>query len=291
MNPVWLAKTILYKEAIGMLKIGTVENFSRLHIAIEKVIAYRNDDLLREGSHFFYAFVQKSVVIAGKIDYSGDIMFHKVLLTLFTVPLLFSAINSENDFQIWVDEVNVGKIRDDLSLISQLELRFGDDASKLYLFFGQVGCMYSPKDWLSVTLWYRQMTTRIGETDNWQALYVPLADLTFSWKKNDWKLSNRNRYMYFMKDPDHHPNSSLYRNLTTLVMPGSPSGRVHPYISEEIFVLQRRGLSQSRTQAGFITGFPKTFSLATYYMLKYDKKADGNWKHQNVLGFNAKFSF
>ena len=191
---------------------------------------------------------------------------------------------------MWVFEYARGKVYDKLYFHSQIESRFGNSAKEAYFFYGQFGLVYQPKEWVNWALYYRQTAIRVGDTDTWRVNYVPMTDLTFSWKKDGWELNDRNRYMFLVRDPLFKPNLSLYRNELKLRSPKIGGTKISSYLSEEIFILQTRGLNQSRTALGITYHCAKEASVDTHFMLRY-LKANNDWKPNYVLGINGRISF
>lgn len=219
-------------------------------------------------------------------------MIHKALITLCTLPLLLSAtLNGENDFQVWVTESMRTPLKEKLFADSLLELRFGNNASELYLFYGQFGLTYQPVPWLEWSLIYRQTGFRVGDTNDWGTRYVPITDLITFWPRETWKFSARQRFMYFINDNSSRKNLWLYRPLFQANLPKIGTTQLEPYINEELFFLQSRGFVESRSVVGINYLYLENALASLYYMLRYIKPAEADWRPTHVFGIQGRFSF
>lgn len=217
-------------------------------------------------------------------------MMKKVLFSLALLPMLFSGVNSSGDFQVWIFEIARGKVYDKLYVHSQVETRFGDNTKKSYYFYGQLGLVYLPKEWIEWALYYRQEGVRIGNSDTWRVNYIPMSDLIFTWKKNGWNVNDRNRYMFLMRDPLFKPNISVYRNQLMVRTPKIPCTNIRGFAAEEIFITQGYGFNQSRSSLGLTYNCSQESNVDSYFMLRYIKVRD-EWRPNYVLGFNGRLQF
>lgn len=128
------------------------------------------------------------------------------------------------------------------SLLSYLEFRWGDNASKLYRTSLLLEAIYQPCPWLGLAPGYRQVWLRVPlNSDHWRPEYTPLADIYFFLTPSDWEITNRNRIEYRILEND--PIRWVYRNRIRIVPPWNfTSLEITPFIENEIFIRESRGL-------------------------------------------------
>jgi hypothetical protein len=203
---------------------------------------------------------------------------------------LFAQVNKDGDFQIWTRYFLKKHFAPTWSATLYSELRWGDDASTLYLVIGQIQGTYSPLSWLSLSPAYRQSWRRFPlDSSHWEPEYRPMFDLTFKTPFAGWQISDRNRveYIIFRSDPEHW----VYRNRLRFVLPWSFAYRIfNPFIDNEIFIRQRLGFHEDRLSAGFLSLIYENLGGQIYYMARFQKAAAG-WIHQNILVLSLLLAF
>ncbi len=220
-----------------------------------------------------------------------------LIVVSFTSPL-FAEVNKNSDFQFW----NEQSIKIPLSAKWEIkgisEFRYGNNASFFFAKYYQGQLIYKMLMWLSLSPGYRQMWVRSKESPQWTPLYMPFFEAVLHGNLASWEVSNRTRATYIMVESKEKTWS--FRNRLMLVSPFRVTKLcIAPYISEEVFFLQKDGFFQSRFIAGLTTRYSRNFTSKVYYMLRSDKiigllgssKKRGDWRHQNVAGVCFDFSF
>lgn len=215
----------------------------------------------------------------------------------FLIPLLFpfflwSQIDRDGDFQIWNWDFVSKQITPEWSLLSYLEFRWGDNASKLYRTSLLLEAIYQPCPWLGLAPGYRQVWLRVPlNSDHWRPEYTPLADIYFFLTPSDWEITNRNRIEYRILEND--PIRWVYRNRIRIVPPWNfTSLEITPFIENEIFIRESRGLNEDRLSGGFLMNLYENLSGSLFYMARFQKQRDpSQWIHQNVLNISLFLAF
>jgi hypothetical protein len=204
----------------------------------------------------------------------------KWLLWLFPV-LAFAGINDNGDFQVWARSFNEVELDDHWGVQVWGEMRWGDNGSKLYFNYLQGQIVYRPAWWMFVAPGYRQTLRRLPLNSNhWVFEYVPIVDVAFVLlRKNGWEVRDRSRVEYILVQTQNNPWQ--YRNRLRVLAP-EMWGWCTPYVEDEVFWRQTRGVDQNRTSAGFVVQFSEHVGSEMSYILRFQKRAEG-WVHQNVL--------
>jgi len=201
---------------------------------------------------------------------------------LFFLPVLaFAQINQNGDFQVWARSFNEVELNDTFGVQVWGEMRWGDNGSKLYFNYLQGQMVYRPAWWMFVAPGYRQVVRRLPTNSNhWAFQYVLLVDVAFVvWKYNGWEVRDRNRVEYIIVQTENNPWQ--YRNRLRLLAP-ELGGWCIPYVENEIFWRQTRGINQDRVSGGMIVQFSEHVGSEVSYILRFQKRAE-DWVHQNVL--------
>lgn len=216
-----------------------------------------------------------------------------ILLLLLSAPLAadIKKVNKNADFQIWSYGLVKFQLIDPLIFQLSTEFRWGDDASTLYYKYVQGQFLYHPDHWVSIGPGYRQEWNRKVKPDGrWSDVYNPLLDVTFHIPAGSWKLSDRNRVQYLIRQDSK--NLWQYRNRILAQSPWSADFlKLTPFISNEIFVRQGKGFSQDRLSIGLYSTLASCAKLKTYYTWRYLKPSKGNWSYQNVLALQLFLNF
>ncbi|WP_194848073.1 DUF2490 domain-containing protein [Candidatus Neptunochlamydia vexilliferae] len=216
----------------------------------------------------------------------------KFFILTFLPCLLFGAINSPGDFQVWnSDKISI-EVANNIYLSGEAEFRFGNDAKSLYYKHFQTGFTFIRSKHVVVQTIYRQTYLRINK--KWRVQYNPYVDLILKTKlPKGWIISDRNRiFARFLGKTFPKHLLWIYRNRVEVI----PPLRFGPndasfYIANEIFWQQTRSLDQNRAEAGFHIPFREKINFHLSYMLRSLKRLDNHWVHHNVvrIRFNLKF--
>jgi len=215
----------------------------------------------------------------------------KVILTVFIVLSFIgtSFAFDDGDFQYWNTESISYKINDEWKMKLEEEFRFGDDASDFYYQHSDLGATYKGlADWLEVGLNFRLIFEEDG--DSWLHEYRPHLNATLKYKLEDFKLSNRGRMEFRVKQKGD--DSWRYRNKFTIKYPVMIEKiKFSPYIADEIFMDFDIGeLNRNRLYGGIDFELPKYLKLDIFYLWQTSKKSK-HWINYHVLGTKLKLSF
>lgn len=204
----------------------------------------------------------------------------------------FGTINQKHDKQVWLRSTIKGHITDAFIVDAMQELRWGNNASRLYLQIAQIFLEYYINQHLKVGGGYRN-TTRLGntQTKDWYQAYSGVGLITFMHTMNEWKFSNRNwgqRESFPLKTIRGY---WIYRNRTTIV---SPFYMITPkmpfYIYDEVFFRERSGFFENRFGGGCYTKWTEHTTGYIELMYRRIKIAD-IWRPQTVFNFSFSFTF
>jgi hypothetical protein len=205
-------------------------------------------------------------------------------LWLLLLPFsAFARIDQNGDFQVWARSFTETELSDHWAVQVWGEMRWGDNASKLFYNYLQGQIVYRPAWWMFIAPGYRQGLRRFPLSSNhWEFEYAPIVDVAFILlQKAGWEVRDRNRVEYILFDSD--PNHWLYRNRLRVITPWTFTGwNLNPYIENEVFWRQARGVNQDRVSTGFMMQFSEHVGGETSYILRLQKQETG-WVHQNVL--------
>ncbi|MDE3047294.1 MAG: DUF2490 domain-containing protein, partial [Verrucomicrobiota bacterium] len=160
------------------------------------------------------------------------------------------------------------------------EWRIGDDISKLYHVYLQGILKVSLTDRIDIAPGYRQ-TWRLRQ-NQWRLDEEPLFELFFH--AGD-QFQVRNRISYVIREAAM--NFWQYRLRLRYIY---TDWKVHPFVSNEIFVISRDGFSENRTIAGVSVPLSCFSDWDFYAMLRF-LKTDPSWTHQYIFGTHIHFYF
>lgn len=204
-----------------------------------------------------------------------------LLLLLSQQSSLFSQINSNHDFQTWIFESMNKKVSKKDTFYLESEVRFGDDSGQLYLTYIQALLKHEFTPYLSVAPGYRQLWARTAAFSDFRPTFNPFIDIILKQETPLLILYDRSRIQYIIFE--HLKNALLYRNrlyVTTVKDFGKMKAK--PFVSDEIFFLERLGYQENRLNIGL--SWPiEEMSANISYMLRYRKDLAREWSHQNIL--------
>lgn len=205
---------------------------------------------------------------------------------------IFGAINQKHDKQVWLQSAVRGEISDTLSVQLREELRWGNDASRLYTQITELFLYYQPFTHVQFGGGYRN-TTRLGSTTTkeWFQAYSGIGTITFLYQANKWKFANRN-WGQRETFPIHEIKDIwIYRNRTTITTPIQMITPKMPlYIYDEVFFAQGTGFYENRFGAGFFINWTEHTTGFIEGMYRRVKIAH-IWRPQTVFNFSFSFSF
>lgn len=207
-------------------------------------------------------------------------------LFLFAQPLLFSLLDENNDKQLWLFQSFAFPNKNDkLTFLMEGEERWGDAVTKLFYYHMQYCLKIQLSDVLSIAPGYRKTWAKIQDFALATTANIVLFDIFFVKKDENFTLTNRNRTEYALIE--NTDNLWLFRWRLEL-MYTKPC--VQPYISDELFFLERNGFAQNRFIVGFKIPITKKNALKLEYMERIVKIQE-KWRCHPVFGALFLFRF
>lgn len=227
------------------------------------------------------------------------------ILSALLMPLMWGAplsafVNQNKDFQIWNhlgfeftaprqiwDKIDLKcKPTGTIGIRLNGETRIGNDASQLYLVYGQGQIFYANSS-CDVAPGFRQ-TFSISSL-GWIPVYMPMLDVLFFHKLCTWNLDDRNRV--FFNIFEQAPSSWEYRNRLRFISPElSTCFKLKWFIFDETFFLERTGFYQNRLASGLFLTLTSHTEGTLQYTRRHLKVLD-TWTYQNILFLQLSFRF
>jgi hypothetical protein len=170
-------------------------------------------------------------------------------------------------------------------------LRFGDNATRFYYNYSEIGLNYSGlAEWLNVGTNYRKSYIKNDESE-WYQEDSPHFNLTVKGTYRDLGLSNRVRLAYRDRG-DGDDDVWQIRDLITVRFPVELTElKMQPYVSEEVFIhLDDEGFYMNRIYAGFSFKIFTNTTCRFYYLYEHCK-SDCDWDGSNIIGTTFDFTF
>jgi len=240
-----------------------------------------------------------------------------LFMTLVLALPLVSFAYDDGDFQLWLKGGSSAKFDNGISVKIEEELKYGDSASEFFDEETAISIAYKVNDWFKAGVGYKVVQERknktvvtpktasdgtvsysnVGDGDHyWQNEERPFGDLVFSTKLAGWKLEERARFEWRMKD-DAGDDYLRFRNRVKVKSPWKLSTlQINPYVAWEAFFEDKDELSGSdkwdrhRCYVGLGTKLSKHIKGGVYYLAQFDLKND-EWKTANVAGLELSINF
>lgn len=207
----------------------------------------------------------------------------KNLILLFPLTL-FGYLNGSGDFQIWNSNRVDYRISRRVMLTGETEFRYGRNGSKLYYKHYQGGIHWTLSPLMTSQIAYRE--TFIRSNKKWGKERNPLFDLTLQARsKTGWAISDRNRVQYRIRSKRLGGKKSwVYRNRLEITLPARFTRyRMAPFITDEIFWEESRGISQNRLEGGVFIPYHQRAVLRLAYIYRLLKNKNSDYVNHNVL--------
>lgn len=207
----------------------------------------------------------------------------RIILYLFIsyASVAISEVNQNNDVQLWLVGDFQKKLSKRVILDITNEYRFGDNMSELYLSYLQGIFSFQWNPWLKTEPGYRQLWVKPPLQNSFRLIYEPLMNFTFS-KPNRWDVRQRISYLI----AESAQNQWLYRARIRLLSTLSP---IYPYVSNEFFILTKKGLVQNRIQIGIHPKLYQFLSSDLFYIFRLAKES--KWNNHHIFGFKFIIKF
>lgn len=194
----------------------------------------------------------------------------------------------DGDWQYWNRESIEGDVSKNLKAKIDVEFRFGDNCSELYHQYSELGLSHRFCAWFELGLNYRQIYEKKSGT--WKKENRPHLNATFKWSWCDFKLEDRSRLEYRVREGKD--DVFRYRNRLTLKFPLKWTAlNVQPYIADEIFLDFDEGeLNRNRLYLGASSDLRRPLKLELHYLWQSSKSKDC-WIDHNIIGTKLKAAF
>lgn len=217
----------------------------------------------------------------------------KQILFYILLPFsLLAEVNGDKDFQIWnINGLNI-RLSPKSSFYGELQLRYGDDASKLYYKHTHVELNWNLNHLIAITPGIRFISLRLN--NRWLKENDPLVKLTFSFiNSRHITIANRSWLQYGnLPDETNQKRRFLYRNRLHFLFP-CPLGydQMRLYLSDEIFCQQMRGIIENRAIIGVSIPRNQRVFFDIFYDYRAMKTLENTWVRHNIFGGSVQFHF
>lgn len=209
------------------------------------------------------------------------------LLAILILPTYaLGQINRNDDFQLWLSQSNHIQFTDKLKWYLDGELRYGDSASRLYLFYLQTGFFYSFNKCFEIAPGYRHQYQLEPLERTWHLVYQPLLDLLCKFECKKWQFINRHRFSYLVRELV--PNRFQYRNRLWVTSPWK-IGIFNFIAFDEVFFREAVGFFENRFAVGGMAQLKKKNTMTIYYMLRHVELEAWTRFHTLFLQLNLLF--
>lgn len=197
--------------------------------------------------------------------------------------------DTDSDFQLWSYNSVAKKLGKKSTLAVDGEVRFGDNASKAFLWYLQARLRRDLTPNLAIEPAYRHLYFFRPAVNDWQALYEPFVDIHLKTEWKGWTITSRNRPSYLIFD--HLPNLWQFRTRLLARAPWKWGAiGVSPVIFDEVFFRERSGFEQNRFALGGSWPFGDGNQSMLVFMLRHRKLLD-EWRYQRVIWLLLNFVF
>jgi hypothetical protein len=211
----------------------------------------------------------------------------RALLSLFFLSSpLWGQLGQNGDTQYWQRTAFRTGIADRLKGEAAVELRWGDDISRLYFGYGEGILFYEWRQWLALGPGYRQAFIR-GNQNEWHPIWVPFFQVEPRRAVGKWYLSNRNRLQ--LNISGRRGSVWLYRSRFIALTP-PVFWKVRCHLEEELFFREGAGFDENRAFIGLGMRPLSPLSGSIGYMYR-SLKQNRTWRYENVLRLFLTFSY
>jgi hypothetical protein len=208
-----------------------------------------------------------------------------VILIAAVLSCSTGTVTGKDNYEFWSQFGATVELNEKWELEFEQELKFGDDASRLYSQNADSGIVYKGlASWLDVGLNF----LREYETDDegvWHPENRPHLNIKANTPISGCDISNRARFDY--RGLETEPDYWRYRHMLKVKFPGKyTSLKLQPYVAEEPFLyLNGDGFIKNRLYSGVGFTLSRRFSGALFYLCE-SKKSQGQWDANHIIGTN-----
>jgi len=212
-----------------------------------------------------------------------------IVLTVILKGLTYG----DGDWQYWNTESIKVNLKENVGVYVEEEFRFGDGISKFYYQHSQIQLNFKINNWFTLAQAYRQifeLYTKSGTDDDWFTEYRAMLNGTIKWKWRDFKFKDRVRVAYRMFDIKKD-EVWRFRNKLTIQTPWKwTSLNINPWIAEEIFLEEKKGIYRNRFYMGIKLKLMKHLEGDIFYFWQTTEKGN-HWIDYNIFGTKIKVVF
>jgi len=212
----------------------------------------------------------------------------KLFLLLFLPLTLFAAVNSNGDRQIWNRDGLTIRLSPKSAFYGELEFRYGDDASKLYYKHVHTQLDWSFNPWITLSPGVRRVWYLVD--NKWKHETDPLVILNLTFLKSSRFVIDDRNWVQFRNLPSSlgGKTRTLYRNRFRLLF---PLGRLSPYVFDELFYQETRGVFENRATIGTFLRRTERAFFDFFFTYRSLKRQNDLWVTNYVFGLSAYFNF
>ncbi len=209
------------------------------------------------------------------------------------------------DTQLWLTFGAGGKFTNRITGSITEQFRYGDDCGELYYTETAFLLAWDANDRLALGAGFNESQDRKTKTlydadgsevlnTYWQYEHQPAAEITFKGKTAGWKLEDRTRVEYRMKEDTQ--DYFRYRNRVRLIAPWKWTAmNINPRAYYEVNLSDLPDgadwvFDRQRLYAGVTLSLIDHVTGELYFLKQYDWTS-GDWREYNVLGISLNASF
>lgn len=201
------------------------------------------------------------------------------LLLLLLIPL---SLTARADFGIWTFFMADRKVCENLNADYEVNLRFRENATTFHYYYNQVRLTLRPCEPFGVAFAYRDINVLVADS-TWAKRPTGIVDLFLHRRIEETSLQLRVR-----NEMRFYPKDLVLRTRGMITFPRIFM-EVRPYITEELFFLEGKRLTQNRLETG-LSVQAKEARFFFGYLYRTIEGALG-WDEENILTFAARFNF
>ena len=209
------------------------------------------------------------------------------------------------DSQVWLTFTFSGKFTNNLSASIYENFRLGDDAKDFYYSETALLLDWTPRPWLTLGAGYTEAKNKKTKTlydasgaevldEYWEYEHQPNVSVTFKGAFSGWKLDDRTRVEYRMKE--NTQDYFRYRNRIRLISPWKWTAlKINPRTYYELNLSDLPNdvdweFDRQRFYIGATLSLLNHINGELYYLKQLDWTG-GDWREYNVFGVGLSASF
>ena len=200
--------------------------------------------------------------------------------------LFTQELNGNHDFQLWLHPVVAVPLEKKASIQTEMDFRFGANASIFYRFYMQSAYRFPLYKCLEMGLGYRQVFTLDTSANRWRPRYEPLIDLLCNFDIHKWEITTRSRTFYSFRGS--LTNRWIQRFLIRAKFP-IKLGQATPLLYDEVFFREGTGCYENRFSVGLSFPIVSKIEGSAHYILRHILIDE--WVQHNILRIYMTYTF